>query len=225
MASSERPRDERPEVPRSAPYLDPYREAVDRFGPSFEATLWANERYQSIRFQTFTGLFDFTDATIIDAGSGDGAFARALHEMGIRFRRYTGLEAMPEMVERARSMAPPNAEFRVCDFATDPSAFVIDGSAVDAVVFSGSLNTFTPALARQTLGRAWDAGPGALLFNFLSSRTHKARAGGDTGPAHRFDPLELLDWALEKTPSVAFRQDYLKGHDATIAMFRDEPQG
>ena len=213
--------EQQPEVPRWAPYLDPYRDAVDRFGPSFEATLWANERFQTIRFQVFCSLFDFTDATIIDAGAGDGALARYLHEQKIYARRYLGLEAMPEMAERAASMAPPNATHKVADFATDPSAFVLDGAAPTVIVFSGSLNTFTQRLALETLDRAWAATGGALLFNFLSTRTDKAGPAGDTGPANRFDPLVLLDWALAKTQSVAFRQDYLRGHDATIAMYRD----
>jgi len=213
--------DAAPEAPRSAPYLDPYRDAVDRFGPSFEATLWANERFQTTRFQVFCSLFDFTDATIIDAGAGDGAFARYLHEQGIRFGRYLGLEAMPEMVDRANELAPPNAASAVADFASDPSAFAIDGRAPSVIVFSGSLNTFTQRLATETLAHAWRAASGAVLFNFLSTRTHRARASDDTGPANRFDPLALLDWAMTESPSVALRQDYLKGHDATIAMFKD----
>jgi len=214
-------RDSPPEVPRSSPYLDPYREAVDRFGPSFEATLWANENFQTIRFQVFCSLFDFTDATIVDAGAGDGALARYLHEQGIRFRQYRGLEAMPEMVERADSLAPPNASHVVADFATDQSSLLIDGAKPDVIVFSGSLNTFTERLAQETIGHAWEATKGAVLFNFLSLRTDPARLTGETGPANRFDPLALLDWALNATPSVAFRQEYLKGHDATIAMFKD----
>lgn len=213
--------EQQPEVPRSAPYLDPYRDAVDRFGPSFEATLWANERFQTIRFQVFCSLYDFTDTTIIDAGAGDGALARYLHEQAIRYRWYLGLEAMPEMAERAASLAPPNATHRVADFATDPTAFALDGAVPSVIVFSGSLNTFTQRLALETLDRAWAATGDALLFNFLSTRTDKARSSGDTGPANRFDPLALLDWAMEKTPSVAFRQDYLRGHDGTIAMYRD----
>jgi SAM-dependent methyltransferase len=213
--------DQQPEIPRAAPYLDPYRDAVDKFGPSFEATLWANENFQTIRFQVFCSLFDFTDATIIDAGAGDGALARYLHEQGIRFRRYVGLEAMPEMVDRGNELAPANASNVIADFAADPGSFLIDGEAPMVIVFSGSLNTFTERLAVETLEHAWEAARGSVLFNFLSARTPKARASDDTGPANRFDPLALLDWALTKTPSVAFRQDYLKGHDATIGMFKD----
>ena len=213
--------EQQPDIPCAAPYLDPYRDAIDRFGPSFEATLWANENFQTIRFQVFTALFDFSDATIIDAGAGDGAFARYLHEQGIRFRRYVGLEAMPEMVHRGNDLAPPNATNIVADFASDPGAFRIDGQAPTVIVFSGSLNTFTERLVIETLEQAWQAVSGAALFNFLSARTDKARASDDTGPANRFDPLALLNWALAKTPSVVFRQDYLKGHDATIGMFKD----
>lgn len=214
-------REHQPEIPRSSPYLDPYRDAVDKFGPSFEATLWTNEKFQIIRFQVFCSLFDFTDVTIIDAGAGDGAFAHYLHEQGIQFRHYLGLEAMPEMVDRASASAPPNAAHTVADFATDESAFRLDTGAPTVIVFSGSLNTFTEQLVIETLERAWKAVERAMLFNFLSTRTDKARESGDTGPANRFDPLALLDWALTKTPSVAYRQDYLKGHDATIAMFKD----
>ena len=42
----------------------------------------------------------------------------------------------------------------------------------------------------------------------------------DTGVATRFDTLDWLDWALRTTPNVRFRQDYLQGHDATIAMLK-----
>jgi len=220
MSSDDRPSEPLPEPPRAAPYLDAYRKAVDDFGPSFQATLWSNERYQTVRFQVFTTMFDFTDATILDAGAGDGALARHLHEQGVRFGSFLGLEAMPEMVERAKSMAPPNALFETADFATDPGAFRIDGATPDVIVFSGSLNTFKEELALETLERAWEATGRALLFNFLTSRTDRSTAGRDTGPARRFDPLRLLDWALSRTTSVAFRQDYLPGHDATIGMHR-----
>ena len=43
-----------------------------------------------------------------------------------------------------------------------------------------------------------------------------------TEPAHRFDTAGMVSWALERTPGVWFRHDYLGGHDATIAMVKLE---
>ncbi|MAY74448.1 MAG: hypothetical protein CMJ31_06935, partial [Phycisphaerae bacterium] len=116
------------------------------------------------------------------------------------------------------------AEIIEADFASDESIgrTLISTERADVLYFSGSLNTFQHKAAAKILERAWEAvaqKPGAsLVFNFLSDRCDAERRKLPTGPAHRFNTLKLLDWAMEQTPVVQFRQDYLAGHDATIAM-------
>ncbi len=222
-------RESAPEPPRSSPYLDPYRKAIDEHGPSFEATLWANRDFQTKRFEVFLDLQDFSGRTIIDAGAGQGGFAGCLSEREIAFERYIGLEAIVEQVQQHAALGRAREEMRVADFVADASAFRLDGSAdgpkPDVIIFSGSLNTLTPKAMRRTLASAWEATGESLLFNFLSSRTTRKISKKDAGPARRFDPLALADWALDRTAHVTLRHDYLPyGHDATIVMRRPPDQ-
>ncbi|RMH23727.1 MAG: methyltransferase domain-containing protein [Planctomycetota bacterium] len=207
------------------PYLAPYRAILDAHGPSFEATGWRSRQMQTTRFDVLIDLADLAGRSVIDAGSGQGALCDRLVERGVEHAAYVGLDAMPEMIEQSASRGLPGARFEVCDIAREPDAFsrwsrAAGGPGADVIVFSGSLNTMDDETAMRTLGRAWDAAEEALLFNFLSDRAPAALLAQDPAPARRLDTLALLDWALSRTPLVRFRQDYLGGHDATIAMFK-----
>ena len=61
-----------------------------------------------------------------------------------------------------------------------------------------------------------------MVFNFLSDRPHKRWADCDLAPAGRFDTAAWLDWAMDQSSKVAFTQDYLDGHDATILIRHDD---
>ncbi len=207
-------------------YLKPYAEAVRTHGAGFEATLWLSREKQAQRFAVIAEATDLTGRVIVDAGCGLGDFAAYLHERGVEYGRYIGLEAIPEMVARARSRALPEARFEVVDFARDADCFarLAKSDRYDIAVFSGSLNTFDEDHARAVVRRAFDeagigGGGGGVVFNFLSSR-HGKEHTPDPSPARRFDPLRMADWALGLTPRVLLRQDYMGGHDATVGMFK-----
>jgi SAM-dependent methyltransferase len=209
---------------RTPPYLEHYRELVDRVGAAFEATGWRNREFQTERFRVMAEMVDFSGMRVLDAGAGRADFAEYLLERGVGFDSMVALDAMPEMVEAIRGRKLDRVEAALGDFASEPDAFTRFGE-VDAIVFSGSLNTLDEDHALAVLERAWDAvgggdgeGAGALVFNFLSDRAPGAMRGRPTEPARRFSPVRLVDWALDKTPGVRFRHDYLGGHDATIAM-------
>lgn len=203
-----------------APYLAHYRGLIDRVGAVFEATGWRSKAFQTTRFDVFSEMVDFTGLRVLDAGAGRGDFAAYLTERGVGYREIVALDAMPEMVETINGRGLPGVSAHRVDFAEDTDAFVRTGP-VDAVVFSGSLNTLTQEHALGVLGRAWDAAGLALIFNFLSDRAPRAMLEKPTGPAHRFDTVGMIEWALERTPGVRFRQDYLGGHDATVVMLRE----
>ena len=216
-----------PDPPRAAPYLDPYRKAVEAFGPSFEATLWNSREWQTARFEVMRRMIHFEGRTVIDAGAGQGDLAAFLVEHNIEYARYIALEAMPEMSASGRARNLPRAEFHELDFVADETAFSRFAGApgrdsqVDAVVFSGSLNTLEQSAAEAVLDRAWRSCREALVFNFLSDRHDKRHLTDTTGPARRFNTLRAVDWALDRTPGVRFRHDYFThGHDATICMLR-----
>jgi len=209
-----------------ASYLAPYRRAVERHGASFEATLWRSREWQRVRFDVIADMVDLTGRVVLDAGSGQGAFAQRLLERGVEYGRFIGLDGLPELVGQSQALGLPEAEFHVCDFAGEENAFERYAPAggawtgIDVIVFSGSLNTFDETAARVVLERAWRACREAVVFNFLSDRHGRTDAPEETDPARRFDTVGMVDWALRMTPRVRFRQDYLGGHDATVGMFK-----
>jgi SAM-dependent methyltransferase len=158
---------------------------------------------------------------VLDAGCGRGDFAAYLLNRGIEFERYIGIEAMPELADFAHRRGLRNTEFHRGDFLLDPQ--LLSRGSPQVVCISGTLNTMTDPQIEAVLQAAWEGASEALIFNFLSDRAGP-QAPKETGFVRRLDPLRLLGWALERTPTVSFRQDYFKsGHDATILMRKSLP--
>ncbi len=199
-------------------YLEPYRRAVEHFGATFDATLWHNRQYQMVRFDVLRQMVDLNDLVLLDAGCGLGDLCQFLAERNVRFKRYVGVDGVAEIIAGAASRNLPRAEFHCRDFVADAGALNI--GEPDVIYFSGSLNTVPEQRAREVIARAWETARRGVVFNFLSNRAAPAALSCDTGPAQRFDTLAWIDWALRATPVTHFRQDYLGGHDATIAMMR-----
>lgn len=197
-------------------YLNPYREAVERFGPSFQATLWTSRESQRIRFDVMIDLAGLDDCVVLDAGCGTGDFAEHLLESKVSFARYIGIDAVPEVIDAAKRRELCRCEFRLGDLIHDPS--LLSEIKPDFVCVSGTLNTMEEQTARTLVMAAFEASAQGVVFNFLSDRPAPRWSDHDIGPAKRFNTIEWIDWALGKTARVSFTQDYLDGHDATIMM-------
>lgn len=197
--------------------LDPYRKAVKEFGASFESTLWLSKEKQVGRFEVIAGMVPLHGRVVVDAGAGIGDLAQWMHDAGIVYGRYVGLEGVGEMVAKGNERDLPEFSMVESDFGRDTGVFA--RHAPDVVVFSGSLNTFDEDAARAVIRRAWDAASEAVVFNFLSTRNGVKNAP-DPSPARRFDPVRMVDWALSLTTKVVFRQDYFEGHDGTVGVFK-----
>ncbi len=226
--------------------LRPYREAVDREGATFGALLWHSPEYQRRRFEVFATGADLTGRVVADIGCGRADFLAYLHEEGVRYGSYVGVDGLDEMIAYAQSLAErehfEESSFVRADFASDTTLFdrLVKEHGTEVFTFSGSLNTFAQDDACVVLDRAWAAlvdskkgrreagrvqgrdgegngGGGVLMFNFLSDTGHKP--GEDLGPAKRFRTSAMVQWALDRTPSMTLRTDYLSSHDATIVMF------
>ncbi len=199
-------------------YLAPYREALQRYGPVFEATLWASREYQATRFRVMCEMVDFTGLSVLDAGAGRGDLAHFLEERGVAFRSYEGVEGLPEVSAAGAHLLPARARMASYDFVREPER--LGESEPDVIVFSGSLNTLEQRAAERVLGEAWAASRVALVFNFLSDRCAPALRRQPTAPARRYDAVRMVEWAMRRTAKVAVRTDYFPGgHDATIAMW------
>ncbi|MHC4218242.1 MAG: class I SAM-dependent methyltransferase [Planctomycetota bacterium] len=197
-------------------YLQPYREAVERFGAGFRATLWNDPEAQALRFDVMIGLADLEGRTVLDVGCGHGDFAARLLERRVPFARYVGVDAVRELVEAAGARRLDRCEFACGDAVADPS--VLRSGEPDFVCISGTLNTMDEDTARSLVAGAFAAATRAVVFNFLSGLGDPRYADRDPAPARRFDPRRWLDFALGLSRRVTFSQAYLDGHDATILI-------
>jgi len=213
--------------------LRPYREAVDREGATFGALLWRSPEYQRRRFEVFATGADLTGRVVADIGCGRADFLAFLHETGVLYGGFVGVDGLGEMVAYAQSLAErehfEETAFVQADFASETTLFdrLVKEHAAEVFTFSGSLNTFAQVDACAVLDRAWTAlvgsrggghkGGRVLMFNFLSDTGRKP--GEDLGPSKRFRTSAMVQWALDRTPSMTLRTDYLSSHDATIVMF------
>ena len=197
-------------------YLEPYRDAHDDFGNDFRVTLWANTHSQEQRFKVFTQMCYLAGKRLLDAGCSRGDLADYLVRHKIEYGYYIGIDGLPEVIDFAQRRGLPDSEFHAGDFVADPKLLKIGKPQI--ILISGTLNTMDDQIAMGLLESAWKACSETLIFNFLSSRSTTERRE-ELGPARRLDPLKYLDWAMQHTTAVQFRQDYFrKGHDATIKM-------
>ena len=208
-------------------YLDPYRKAVAEMGAGFEAQLWLSKDAQRTRFEVIADALGPEPGVIADLGCGQGDLLMHLSATNHLPKHFIGVEGVEEMTLHAQHRADDagieHAVFQTHDFVSSdwlPAQLVQDGK-VECFIFSGSLNTLPMLQAQSVLGSFFEAlvnaGRGKLIFNFLSNRHNKERTPAQP-PAVRFDPVEMLDWALEQTPLVQLRHEYLAGHDTTIVM-------
>ena len=211
------------------PYLEPYEKATREMGAGFESQLWMSKDAQRTRFEVLAQVARFKDRIVADLGCGVGDLPIFLHEHAPdQFpKSYIGIEGVEAMAEHARARiveaGVSRTVFDVGDFVADESLpdMLVNDAGVEVFVFSGSLNTLSMPDAMDVLDEFWhalkSAKRGTLVFNFLSDR-HNADRTPASAPAVRFDPADMLDWALKRTPIVQLRHEYLKGHDATIVM-------
>ncbi len=200
-------------------YLQPYSEAVKRFGASFEATLWTSRAAQTLRFDVMIDLAPLENARVLDVGCGRGDLAARLLERTVPIAGFVGIDAMPEMVEAAAKRDLSGCRFIVGDAIANPD--LLGTGKPDYTCISGTLNTMDDRTAQKLVADAFAAASGGIVFNFLSSRPHARFAGRAVAPARRRDPVLWLDFALGLSSRVAFTQAYLDGHDATILIRHD----
>ena len=206
-------------------YLRPYADAARAHGSGFGTMLWRSPEGQKKRFEVIARMIEPEPRICADLGCGRADLLSYLADTNRIPQAYLGIDGIPDMYAAAQAViqdrALENAQCILADFVADATLFqklAADHDA-DTFIFSGSLNTLEEPRAKALLDRAWSALPsnGLLIFNFLSDRVPGGDTG-ETGPAYRFKTLAMLDWALERTPLVRFRHDYLDGHDATIRM-------
>lgn len=131
------------------------------------------------------------DATAVEVGPGDGGF---LPDLAQRFRRVTGLDNSPAMLDLARSIcerkALDNVDLKLADALSDANVFA------DCVVLNMVLHHFAaPAEALKQLANLLRPGASLLITELCSHDQSWAReACGDLWLG--FEQEDLARWAI-----------------------------
>ncbi|MDP7008400.1 MAG: class I SAM-dependent methyltransferase [Phycisphaerales bacterium] len=195
-------------------YLNPYVEAARTYGGTFDATLWQSKQGQLIRFETFCSIVDFTNQSIVDIGCGLGDFAQYLLDSQIEYTSFHGVDAIPEMVETAKSRHMRDATFSCLDIVPSMDSL----PKADWMTCSGTLNAMGEELALTVVESLFERCTNGVAFNFLSNQNSRDPKTESLEPASRFNTTTLLQRAFQMTPLVTFTQAYMDGHDATIVI-------
>lgn len=184
-----------------------------RIGP--QAQGWPTIFEQSVRFIALADIGIKPDDTVLDAGCGLGDFATYLADHDFQ-GRYIGVDALPQMVERARHARFADGfdvRFECADIRDDPARW-----QADVVVGNGILAMMTEEEAHETIVSLFRASRRAVAFTSLSIWDRSENEEGFL----RLDPLRTLDFCRTLSPRLLLRHEYFYS-DFAIYMYRDLP--
>lgn len=199
-----------------ATILHYHRHRIAQFGTGIRALGWRGEPSQHKRFEVIAAAADFTGATVLDVGCGQGDLKAYLDE---RFDgvRYLGVDQMPEFIAAARERYAqcPRTALYCADFSTVPLP------VSDVVVASGALGyrCAEPDFHFHMIRRMWAVCAGVLVFNCLDARgfaAHPLLVGRDVDDVMGLcrslaAEVELVQGYLEDDFTVVMRRS--TGHD------------
>lgn len=190
--------------------IDNYRTSLATHGAGARVGQQSAEG-QRFRFEKLVEVGDLAGATVLDVGCNLGDLFAFLAQ---RFPtvRYTGIDIVPELIERARA-AHPAAAFECRDLLTEPY-----GEKFDYVFISGTFNNSIPdsgEFLREMTAAAFDACRRALAFNFISTHVNFR----DAEIAYH-DPVEILAHCIARlSPRITLHHHYERC-DVAVFVYR-----
>jgi len=186
-----------------------WNDRAQRYSSDCEKVEWSL-RSQRMRFETFLLFHDLNDKSVLDVGCGTGHFAGHLAQRNIT-AKYTGIDLSKEMILRCKELYPA-ANFILGN--------ILDGQetgAYDFTVSFGIHNIKVPG-GREILERMT-----RRQFELCTTAAHVSiltdRFSGFAPHIQPWRPEEILTLALNITPFVVLRHDYLP-NDFSITLYR-----
>ena len=190
--------------------IDNYRSSLAKHGAGARVGQQSAEG-QRFRFEKLAEVGDLTGATVLDVGCNLGDLFPFLAQRFDRLR-YTGIDIVPELIERARS-AHPETAFECRDLLLDPY-----GERFDYVFISGTFNNNIPdsgEFLREMTAAAFEACRRALAFNFISTHVNFR----DAEIAYH-DPVAVLAHCVEHLSPKVILQHHYERCDVAVFVYR-----
>ena len=178
----------------------------DEHGTTPRGADWNSQEAQYVRFAQLAKVIQ-PDAgfSILDYGSGYGAFAEYLHDFGFNFGHYYGVDILPDVVTKARTGFGDNPHIT---FETD----VNDIPQIDYAVASGVFNIRLDASYED-----WTA---YVIENLCLLHEKTTRGFASNFLTKYSDPDRMVDRLYYADPGYLF--DYCKRHfSKNVALLHD----
>lgn len=180
-------------------------------------TLGWDKGKQDLRFAILTSHYDFRGKRVLDIGCGFGDLNLTLKKDYGTDYHYHGVDLVPVLIERARTLYPGNhIQFSCADILSDDFSGTYD-YAVASGVFNHKLTDmgnydFIQAVLKKALTLCRDG----LAFDFLSDKV-------DYRHDHTFhsSPERILEFAYRHSRNVVLRNDYMPFEFSLLINQRD----
>ncbi len=199
-----------------------FSDRIERFGITPEGVGWKNSEAQRLRFGVMCELIlpkhRNEAVSVHEIGCGMAHMKDYLHENGLPYD-YSGSDALPRMLEIARSRHP-DSRFTHFNILTDPP---IDGK-FDYVVMNGVFHYLATGVSweewrdevRSMIPKAWEMARVGMAFNLMTDAV-------DWKDPHLFyiNPCEVIIWVRELTRLFVIKQDYYP-FEFSVFAYREE---
>ncbi|NEO35146.1 MAG: class I SAM-dependent methyltransferase [Moorea sp. SIOASIH] len=184
-----------------------YSQRFATLGESHRTLGWGSREQQVYRFDRVLDCVNLTNRVVLDVGCGFGDFLEYINKQNIPIRKYIGIDINSDFIDLA-SKKFPSAQFM------NHSHFDLNSQQFcgDVTIMLGLLNFKQSVLdnwsyARKMIAQAFELTNEVLLVDFLSSWLTPDYPKEDF--VYYYDPAQALNLALEMTPYVSLKHDYL----------------
>jgi len=172
----------------------------------------SSRRTQMMRFLAFAQVVRLEGSSILDIGCGTGDFLDFLKQQGIN-ADYTGFDISPVMIERCLERFP-DGNFISGEFITWMPERTFDYTIAIAIHNNVRVKDAQEIL-EATLRKQFEMAKQAAHMSVLSSLYADFSESMQV-----WNPKDILAMALDITPYVLFRHDYLL-HDFSLTLFKE----
>jgi SAM-dependent methyltransferase len=191
-----------------------YKARGDRFSESAERCGWLSSFTQSLRFQALTAGWDLSSASVLDVGCGCADLLVFL-ETDYTSIQYTGLDCLSDFIVESQTRYP-HALFIETDFF----AYEATPLSYDYVVAVGPFNHLVEdnyAALRMAMVKLFSLAKVGVAISLLSDLSPKELRRAEE--LFYYDPQRVLAMALELTPFVELKTQYLP-NDMAMILYR-----
>lgn len=196
-------------------YVERYTERLARHGETPEALGWGLNPRQDVRFGVLAEpALGEPSSSVLDVGCG---FADLFDFLGARgWRgRYTGIDIVPALIERARRRHP-ELDLRERDITDEAGRLEPADFVVASGVFNARLEAEdNPSHIQQALACMLELARVAVCADFLSTRVDFQKLG-----AWHTEPGWALEAGLRLSPRAVLRHDYMP-YEFALFIYKD----